>query len=222
MCRIATSTAELLITLIASYTCRGASPAESREPSEHCSLRQARDGWEVWGTVCGRGRKTHKSVALCANSGMFSLLLLKLQCCGWPCPLPREALVKVLYPFSTRSHVLYVPQHLTPCNTCRPVSGCALYLCYPSPVKDKLYFGSRSPFDRAKEAATKRHPGHSQNDAQEQQTKENSLQKLATTLHLPTQYIYSIFVRTRNNVYCWESFYCTIGLFICLQRASLV
>ena len=178
MCRIATSTAELLITLIASYTCRGASPAESREPSEHCSLRQARYGWEVWGTVCGRGRKTHKSVALCANSGMFSLLLLKLQCCGWPCPLPREALVKVLYPFSTRSHVLYVPQHLTPSNTCAAgiaqvesaawhssVSGCALYLCYPSPVEDKLDFGSRSPFDRAKEAATKQHPGHSQSDA---------------------------------------------------------
>ena len=78
-----------------------------------------------------------------------------------------------------------MPQHLTLSNTCHSVSGCALYLCYPCPVKDKLYFRARSPFDQAKEAATRQHPGHSQNDAQEQQTKENSLQKLATTLHPP-------------------------------------
>ena len=61
---------ELLITLIAPYTHRGASRAGEQEIKGHCSLRQATG---QLGSVGGRS-------TLCANGCLFSLLLLKLQC----------------------------------------------------------------------------------------------------------------------------------------------
>ena len=148
-----------------------------RKTSGHRSLSLATDGLDVWGTVCSCGQRTYKNVgSLCADGWLFSLLLLKLQCCGWPCPLPCKALVKVVYPRCARSHVLYMPQHLTPNYTSHSVSGCTLYLLSPSAFKDEIDFGSRSLFEQAQETATKQHPEHGQNNAQEQLTKENSLQ----------------------------------------------
>ena len=185
----------------------------------------ASDRLETAGKCGGRcavvGKGFTRALALCADGCLSSLLLLKLQCCGWPCPLLCEALVK-LHIHVVHAHMFYMcHSSLTPSNTWRSVADCALYLLSLSGKRRArlwlmqfIWAGARDSNETTSRTQSKQCTGAA--------LPRKEPAELAAALRLPTQYIYSISVRKWHNLHCWEFFYCTIRICICLQLGTLV
>ena len=171
----------------------------------------------MWGIVCGCGQRTHKSVALFVpTAGCFPCSCWSSSIVGDHVPCLAKLWLKLCI------HVVHAHMFYT-CHSkelCCSVSGCTLCLLSLSRKRWARLWLAQSIWlgEGGGNATTSRTQSKPCIGAANQ---EISLQKLATALQLPSQYIYNIFVCMQHNVCCWESFYCTIGIFICLQRADL-